>query len=457
VRKIFLVLLIAVMAVGVSQAPAANKIVVGYYYPGGSYTYTSIRYDCLTVIAHAFIEPNTNGSLNVPGGFLYPQLITQAHARNVKVVVSVGGYGAANTAAFVAMAADTTARHKFVSNLFDFCMNNGYDGADLDWEYPAAADKANFTALVHELRTAFNVAYPAFTLSIATSASGSSGFDVAATMADFDWIGLMTYDFYGTWTAKAGPNSPLYGTYGTTDQGWIDNSVANFFAKSVPPSKLLIGIAFYGWQYKTSALYAGQTGGASAQTQATQKQYQSFIGNLQSGWTRTWDAATHTPYMQDAAKTTLISYDDSASISDKCDYIKSKNLGGAIVWAIGQDYTSPRQPLLETIGNKLYGITEVAAPHAAAATSPESFELGQNYPNPFNPSTIINFTLASKEHVTLAIYTVLGKEVARLAEGEMESGTHAIEWNAKNQPSGVYYYRLSAGSRMSVKTMVLQK
>lgn len=454
VKKILFGLLVAVLAAGVMKAPAAGKIVVGYYYPGGtpSYTYTSIRYDCLTHIAHAFIEPTATGALAVGGGFLYPQLITAAHQHNVKVVVSVGGYGAANTAAFVAMAADTSARHKFVANMFNFCMNNGYDGVDLDWEYPAAGDKANFTALCHELRAAFNVAYPPLTLSVATSAGGSSGFDVAAVTPDLDWIGLMTYDFYGTWTTKAGPNSPLYGSYSTTDQGWIDLSVTNFLAKGVPGAKLMIGIPFYGWQYNTSTLYGTPTTGA------TQITYVSVASKLAAGWTRTWDAATHTPYIVNSAKTTMVSYDDSASISDKCDYIKSKNIGGAIVWAIGQDYSASTQPLLATIGAKLFTVTAVGnseGPDAAAV--PEQYTLDQNYPNPFNPSTRIGFALPARAHVRLEIFTVLGSEVATLVDGELEAGTHAVEWNAASQPSGIYFYRLTAGSVTSVKRMILQK
>jgi chitinase len=440
------------LTVGAPSAPAAGKLAVGYYYPGStpSYTFTTIRYDCLTHIAHSFIEPTASGALWVPGGFLYPQLNQRAHERGVKVIVSLGGYGASNTAAFVAMAADTAARHRFVQNLKAFCVTNAYDGADLDWEYPTGTDKANFTALVHELRAAFNTVTPALTLSAATSAGGASGFDLAATTADFDWIGIMTYDFYGTWTTKAGPNSPLYGSYSTTDQGWIDLSVTNFSAKGVPAAKILIGIPFYGWSYNVSTLYGTPTTGAS------QSQYRNLIGNLSNGWTRTWDQATRTPYMTTAGR--MISYDDSQSVYEKCEYIKSKNIGGAIIWAIGEDYTSPNQPLLETIGARLFNVTDVRADGAAERNTPNDFALAQNYPNPFNPSTKIEFTLPAGAHVKLSIFNMLGQEIATLVDGEMASGMHAVEWNAKDMPSGIYYYRLSAGDAVHVvKAMVLQK
>lgn len=432
-----------------ASSVAAGKIVVGYYYPGAtpSYTFTGIRYDCLTHIAHAFVLANQTGALDVPGGYLYPQLNQRAHEKNVKVVVSVGGWG--NDVPFAKMAADTAARHRFVQNLKNFCTTNSYDGADLDWEYPTTADKANFTALVHELRLAFNTVTPALTLSAAFSAGGASGYDLAAVIGDFDWVGIMTYDFYGTWTPKAGPNSPLYGTYVTTDQGWIDNSVSYYAGKNVPMSKLLIGIPFYGWSFKTSSLYGAQSSGAA------QLQYTAIAPKLQQGWTRTWDAPTHTPYLTDAAKTTVISYDDSASVYDKCEYIKSKNVGGAIIWAIGQDYSAQRQPLLEVIGQRLYNVTAVNA--EPGAVLPARYELQQNYPNPFNPSTHIQFVLGDRNYTTLTVYNMLGERVSTLLQREMQPGTYSLEWNAGSLPSGVYFYRLTAGAYSSVKSMVLQK
>ncbi|MGE5314885.1 MAG: glycosyl hydrolase family 18 protein [Acidobacteriota bacterium] len=444
--------IVLVLGAGVSRlsAQAAKKMVVGYYYPGStpSYTYTAIRYDCLTHIAHAFILATSTGALDMSGFTLYPQLNQRAHEKGVKVVVSVGGWG--NDKPFAAMAADTAARRKFVQNLKNFCVTNNYDGADIDWEYPTTADKANYTALIHELRAAFNTVTPRLSLSAAMSAYPGSGYDFAAITGDFDWIGMMTYDFYGTWTPKAGPNSPLYGTYATTDQGWIDNSATNYLGKGVPASKLLIGTAFYGWNFKTGALYAAQSG-------ATQSQYRLFIANLANGWTRTWDAATRTPYMQDAARTQLITYDDSASIVEKCEYVKAKNLAGTIVWAIGQDYTYPRAPLLETIGRSFFNVTEVASGQEEETQAPGRFELEQNYPNPFNPSTTIVFALGAKQHVKLEIFSVLGEKVAALVDGELEAGSHSVEWNASRQPSGAYFCRLTAGGSMGVKTMVLQK
>ncbi|MCL4511420.1 MAG: T9SS type A sorting domain-containing protein [Bacteroidetes bacterium] len=81
----------------------------------------------------------------------------------------------------------------------------------------------------------------------------------------------------------------------------------------------------------------------------------------------------------------------------------------------------------------------------------------QNYPNPFNPSTQIRFSLSKPSHVKLAVYDMLGREVARLADEEMDAGYHSVTWNARNVSSGVYIYKLSAGSFVQVKRMILMK
>lgn len=88
---------------------------------------------------------------------------------------------------------------------------------------------------------------------------------------------------------------------------------------------------------------------------------------------------------------------------------------------------------------------------------PRSFSLHQNYPNPFNPSTTISFTLPEKLFVSLNVVDLLGREVATLAREEMSSGAHTRQWNAAAMPSGIYFYRLQAGSFVETRRLVLLK
>ena len=89
------------------------------------------------------------------------------------------------------------------------------------------------------------------------------------------------------------------------------------------------------------------------------------------------------------------------------------------------------------------------------ARLPKAWSLSQNYPNPFNPSTTIRYGLPSRSHVTLTVFNTLGQQVATLVEGEQEAGFHEAVFNAKNLASGVYLYRLTAGSYVETRKLVL--
>lgn len=83
---------------------------------------------------------------------------------------------------------------------------------------------------------------------------------------------------------------------------------------------------------------------------------------------------------------------------------------------------------------------------------PKQFQLFQNHPNPFNPSTIISFGLPEQANVTLRIFNVLGQEVATIANGIVDAGTHNVEWNASAvQSSGIYFYRLNVTQNGNVR------
>lgn len=88
---------------------------------------------------------------------------------------------------------------------------------------------------------------------------------------------------------------------------------------------------------------------------------------------------------------------------------------------------------------------------------PSSLVLNQNYPNPFNPSTTISYQLASPAKVKLQVFNLLGKEIAILVDEFQPSGERLASWNASQAPSGVYIYRLTAGSEVITKRMMLIK
>jgi hypothetical protein len=89
--------------------------------------------------------------------------------------------------------------------------------------------------------------------------------------------------------------------------------------------------------------------------------------------------------------------------------------------------------------------------------TPSQYSLMQNYPNPFNPSTRIVYELPVPNPVKLAVYDILGREVAVLVNEKQSAGKYGIEWNASNFPSGVYFYKLITSDYTETKRMVLVK
>ena len=93
---------------------------------------------------------------------------------------------------------------------------------------------------------------------------------------------------------------------------------------------------------------------------------------------------------------------------------------------------------------------------------PQNFSLSQNYPNPFNPVTKIKFSLPHSsnqgaEAVKLVVFDILGREAATLVNEKLSPGTYEVDWDGSNFNSGVYFYRIQAGSFIETKKMVLLK
>ena len=87
----------------------------------------------------------------------------------------------------------------------------------------------------------------------------------------------------------------------------------------------------------------------------------------------------------------------------------------------------------------------------------EKFSLGQNFPNPFNPTTAIGYHLPKASNAKLAVYDLLGREVAVLMDGYQTAGEHHVTFDARNLSTGVYFYRLMTGSFNVTRKMLVMK
>lgn len=110
-----------------------------------------------------------------------------------------------------------------------------------------------------------------------------------------------------------------------------------------------------------------------------------------------------------------------------------------------------------TLGHGVFRTSQSTPVNSQLENTPGNYNLMQNFPNPFNPTTVISYQLPTLSHVTLKIYDILGREVATLVDESQIAGTHEVVFNGKDLPSGVYFYKLTAGALAQMKKMVLIK
>ncbi len=130
-----------------------------------------------------------------------------------------------------------------------------------------------------------------------------------------------------------------------------------------------------------------------------------------------------------------------------------------IVSLVGQPVVgrlSSRSGGIWRLQGKLNAAQELAS-LSQALEVPTDFALEANYPNPFNPETTIRFALPVASHVVIEVYDVLGREVARLVDGEMGAGHHTVVFEGRGLASGIYIYRMVSGSFEQHRTMLLMK
>jgi len=339
----------------------AEKRLLAYYSSGSRrgntpYGAAQIPYEQLTHIDHAFLRLSSknDGSLDISPNLLEPELISRAHAAGVRVMISIGGGGAASGRPFAAVAGDPTARANMVKNVRDFVMQNGYDGVDLDWEYPDGVEqRSNCTLLMAALRK--ELPSPRYDLSMAVPADpnkpGSGSYDVEALAQILDYFNVMTYDFHGPWSKHAGHNSPLF--QNAADPGHSRASLAtaidtwlNYF--HVAPEKLNIGTGFYGYEFTTAT---DLWGACDCSRTTFSRDYGRYIKQRVDlmGWKRYFDSDAQAPYLMRETRTEpgVITYDDPESIARKVDYVVgTRGLGGFFTWVLGSDYDGQSQDLM---------------------------------------------------------------------------------------------------------------
>jgi chitinase len=320
------------------------------------------------------------------GNFGAIQQLKKLHP-NLKVLISLGGQ-AGNVAGFVTAAGTAVGRAALASSCIDLFVKGNiatgvtapglFDGFNIDWEFPTAADKQNFTALLKEFRTQLSALTKTtgkkYILTFDSPASPKKyvNIDLKAAAAQVDFLTIDGYDYAGTWDKQTNEASSLYDAAGDpvyADARNIDATVKAYRKAGVPAAKYTMGLPLYavGWagvpnvnhglyQNATAAspvLLASGSGlcpnpsptatspGCDTLLTAGFLTY-STIENLtnKNGYTVWYDSVRVGATLYNPATGTFYTYDDPSSVAAKTAYIKKNKLGGAYVWALNDDDAS---------------------------------------------------------------------------------------------------------------------
>jgi photosystem II stability/assembly factor-like uncharacterized protein len=261
-------------------------------------------------------------------------------------------------------------------------------------------------------------------------------------------VGLPNHDLY---TVAISPNNDIF--VGTGYQGLVFKSIDNgdnFIQTSFPSREWLNKIAVY----SDGTVFVGGEGGFwnSTDNGDTWTKHNTDLVNIS-------DPGVRDIVVDSSGNVFATPFDGGVAVSHDKGNTWTRIDGGLTT-------TRTINPLLIAndylfVGTRDAGVFRsvniVTAVEKDKNVIPDNFKLRQNYPNPFNPSTTIRFSILLKSFVTLKVYDLLGRELGSLVNEEKPAGNYQVEFNAANLPSGVYFYRLEAGSFVETKKMILLK
>jgi chitinase len=359
----------------------SNRI-VAYFVEWGiyarDYQVADIPASQITHINYAFVDLTAAGecviydewaALGADGGTFAQIRELRGTYPHLKVLMSVGGWTLSTH--FPAAASTPDSRTAMVESCVDFMITHGFDGIDIDWEYPVAggltpgtdADTANYTLLMAEFREALDALGEGHLLTIASPAGPTTigYFDLPGLDASLDWFNVMTYDMHGTWEDTTNFQAPLYPSSSSpsADEALmnVDAALQTYLDAGVPSDKIVMGIPFYGrgWSGVPDVdlgLYQTSTGSAPGTWEVGVYDYSHLVELMADpSWVRTLHAETLVPWLYNATEGVFVTYDDPESLGHKLDYLETQGLGGVMFWELSAD--TDEHELLDVLHERL--------------------------------------------------------------------------------------------------------
>ncbi|RUS78750.1 hypothetical protein EGW08_013501, partial [Elysia chlorotica] len=297
-----------------------------------------------------------------PGGLYNRTLALREKNQALKVLLAVGGWQIGSKP-FIPMVRTDSNRRRWVTNVITYLRRHGFDGFDVDWEFPATRgspedDKFKFTLLMKELFEAFareakETGREKLILTMAT-ASGTFYINQSYEPSKIirqgreyvDYMLLMTYNYHGQWERRTGHHSGLYPhrddpQHGEMAQLYQEWSINYWLDVGIPKEKLIVGIPTYAMSFTLAdqsetgvgapAIGGGRMGKYTKETGILA--YYEICENLrESGWRSVWLDEQAVPYAYGGDQ--WAGYENTRSVTLKAENIVTRGLAGAFVWSV---------------------------------------------------------------------------------------------------------------------------
>lgn len=270
---------------------------------------------------------------------------------SLRINLSIGGWGAEG---FSKAASTASRRKKFITSAFKILKDLNLNGIDIDWEFPVGPDwgqkiksspqdRENYILLLHDIKNTFvkEESANSKTYTLSTAIPSCSWFieknDLQAVSQICDYINLMCYDYYGSWSSTTGFNASLYHNQNDPVNWSTDKCIKLFINHKIESTKIVLGLPTYGFAWY---------GVADNEEHGLFQKPQAFLGNFDynqldklygQGFENYFDEESKQSYRYNSKKGLFVTYPSKYFIYEALKYIKESNLAGFMYWEYGHD------------------------------------------------------------------------------------------------------------------------
>lgn len=335
--------------------------------------YNNLHYDLLSHIA-AFAFPVSNtGAIGDPSAWPWTDIINKAHSNGVKVIMVAINFDSNNIHQIIS---DSVVKTNFIKNAKTKIDTYKLDGINIDFEGLSTKDNGSLiNSFMKDLTDSIHSAFPGREVSFASPAVNWGGWDFLGLANSCDYLFVMGYDFFGSWSQTTGPVAPLTG--GSIN---VSNTINVQYGQvmQTSPDKLILGVPYYGAYWTTTTMNPGSSVIAfvsSPYFETSQPGSENYGVIWDSYYQTTW-------YRWDDGKWNQVWFDNDSSLALKYNLAINKNLKGVGMWALGYDGT--RQELWNLLsikfGNGVIPPPTVPTNFIAASQSDSSVSLNFSIP-----------------------------------------------------------------------------